>query len=281
VDPVVDVAARRPAPPLAPFIGRYVGYRLDGFTPGVHRGLPSRHLTFIVSLDEPIELLRAPAPDRGPASLQAFVGGLHTRAALVRAPARQCGVGIELTPFGARALFGLPAAELTREVVELADLLGAGGELPDRLRAAPGWAERFDVLDAVLSRALDPRRRPPAWIAAAWRRFVAADGQLAVEALARELGWSRRHFTECFGREIGLPPRQLARVLRFERARAALAAQDAPPLAALAVQCGYYDQAHLNREWRELAGCTPVEWIAQELPSVQDTAAAPAAGCAA
>ncbi|MCA1672997.1 MAG: helix-turn-helix domain-containing protein, partial [Actinobacteria bacterium] len=46
---------------------------------------------------------------------------------------------------------------------------------------------------------------------------------------------------------------------------------DRPPLADVAARCGYYDQAHFTREWRDLAGCSPRTWLAEELPSVQDT----------
>ena len=68
----------------------------------------------------------------------------------------------------------------------------------------------------------------------------------------------------------GLPPKVLARVLRFERARRLLQRPDRPALADVAAVCGFYDQAHLNRDWRELAGCSPTTWLAEELPSVQD-----------
>jgi AraC-like DNA-binding protein len=271
VEPLVEVVARAPAPALSAFVARYVGYRLEGAPPRVHRGLPSRHLTFIVSLAEPIDILRMPAAKQSPAALQAFVGGLHTSAARIRTASVQHGISVDLRPFGARALLGLPAAELTATVVALDDLLGpAGRELPERLQACASWPERFAALDALLARALDARRLAPPWVLQAWQRLTESAGAPDVGGLARELGWSRRHFTEGFHREIGLPPRQLARVLRFERSRALLARPDRPPLAEAAVACGCYDQAHLYREWRDLAGCTPTQWLAEELPSVQD-----------
>ena len=65
-----------------------------------------------------------------------------------------------------------------------------------------------------------------------------------------------------------------ARVVRFERARTMLEAVPSyVSTAHVAAACGYYDQAHLNREWRDLAGCTPTTWLDEELPSVQDAAA--------
>jgi AraC-like DNA-binding protein len=63
----------------------------------------------------------------------------------------------------------------------------------------------------------------------------------------------------------------MGRVLRFDRARRLLGRVDRPGLADVAATCGYYDQAHLTREWNELAGCTPTTWMSEELPSVQDS----------
>jgi AraC-like DNA-binding protein len=70
--------------------------------------------------------------------------------------------------------------------------------------------------------------------------------------------------------EFGLTPKTLARVLRFGRACGYLRSGRTASLAETAVMCGYYDQAHLTNDWRRLSGCTPGEWIAEELPFLQD-----------
>ncbi len=101
----------------------------------------------------------------------------------------------------------------------------------------------------------------------AWRRLVAASGAIEVRTLAEEVGWSRRHFGERFRQELGLAPKVVARVLRFEQAYGLLRQPRRPGLAELAARCGYFDQAHLTRDWRDLAGCTPTTWIREELPS--------------
>jgi AraC-like DNA-binding protein len=279
-------AAARPHPALGGLVDSYVGYRVVG-PPGVHRGLPSRHVTFVVTIDEPITVTM---PGDRRTSLTALVGGLHQAPALITHDGVQHGVQLAVTPAGVRALFGLPAGELTGLVVPLDVLLGpVAAVLAERLAAAPGWPARFAVLDEVLCRALRTSRsggaEPAPEVGHAWRRLVAADGAASVGGLAAEVGWSRRHLAERFRREIGLPPKVAARVLRFERARAALLAPspDGPRLADVAAACGYADKAHLSREWRELAGCTPSQWLAEEapwvhVPFVQDDEGLPAAG---
>jgi AraC-like DNA-binding protein len=289
--PTVDIATARPAPCLAPFVERYVGYRLEGFPAGRHRGLPSRHLTFIVSIGRPVRIVGMPG--RGPldVAMDAFVSGLAVGPAMIEHDGNEAGVAVDLRPLGARALFGLPGRELAGELVELPDLMGrATRSLPDRLAEAPTWASRFQVMDGVLAAAVqrgERRAGPAAEVQQAWQRLVGAErapspgeaDRPGVDALAAAVGWSRRHLTEQFHREVGLPPRQLQRVLRFEQARAALAAGRHSTLADVAAHAGYFDHAHMTRDWHDLAGCSPSTWLAEEeLPSVQDNAPDEGAG---
>jgi AraC-like DNA-binding protein len=266
--PVTDTATRRPAAALRPFVERYRGYRLEGFPPATHHGLPSRHLPVMVSFDRPV--VSAAGDTRW-----AFAGGLHDRAATIVHDGNQHGMAIQLTPMGARTVLGLPGGVLAGTVVDLEDVLGAHArELYDRLAAASEWQTRFDIIDEVLVRAahrrLEDPPEPPSEVVRAWRRLVATGGGIEIGELAAEVGWSRRHLSEKFRAEVGLSPKVAGRVLRFERARHLLALPTRPGLAAVATACGYYDQAHFTREWGELAGCTPTQWIVDELPSMQD-----------
>ena len=284
--PTAAYRAGRPAAALRGLVDSYVGYHVVG-PPGLHRGLPSRHVTFVVTFGEPLTVT-APGDGRR-LSATALVGGLHHRPAIITHSGVQHGVQLAVTPAGARALFGVPAGELTDLVVPLDALLGpVAGELAERLADAPGWAERFAVLDRMLCRVLRDDAGGAPEVRHAWQRLLA--GPSSVAALAGEVGWSRRHLGERFRREIGLPPKVAARVLRFEQARGELLRPGATPrLADVAATCGYADQAHLTREWRELAGCTPSAWLAEEapwlhgpdadeLPFVQDAAGLAAAG---
>lgn len=259
-----EFVARRPHPELRPFVSRYVGYRQEGVTLGVHRGLPSRHITLIVSLADPIRVVRMPG-EQSPANLDSLVGGLATASALIAQDRSQCGLHLELNPLGVRALLGVSAADLSGWVANLADVNRPPlAVLPACLREATTWTERFELVDEALRASLTGDFAPRPEVGWAWRRMVADGGTSAVGVLAGEVGWSRRHFTERFRSEIGLSPKQAARVVRFERARNALHA--GTPLADVAANCGFFDQAHLTHEWRSLAGCTPSTWIAEELP---------------
>ena len=107
----------------------------------------------------------------------------------------------------------------------------------------------------------------------AWRTLLATRGAVSVAELAEETGWSSRHLDNRFRSEIGLTPKAAARVIRFDRARRMLmhrvGSGAAPALADLAAAGGYYDQAHLAREFRGLAGVPPSRWLAEEFRNVQ------------
>ncbi len=272
-------------PALRRCVAGAVGYRQEGLAPGVHRGLPSPHLTFVVTLDEPLVMAAHPDPRQAPGCFDGLVGGLHTRPALIAHPGRQVGLQLSLTPLGARALLGVPAGALASLDVELPDVLGpVGGELVDRVRAAPDWAGRFAAVEQVLLRHARPDAGPPPEVVEAWRLTTAGGGRLRVRELADRVGWSDRHLGERFRAETGLTPKEAARVVRFDRARRALAARAAGggplDLAGLAATAGFADQAHLTREWRAFSGLPPTGWLAAELGFVQDGTAAGAAGSA-
>jgi len=271
---VQDWVTRSPAPQVRHFVDRYIGYRLAGFPPGLHRGLPSRHMTFIVGIGPAIHVTAQTDPRQAPHRYGCVLSGLQASPALIAHDGNQEGVAIELTPLGSRRLFAMPARALWDLSVEFADVAGgAGRELWERMQATTDWAERFRVCDDVLSR-LDGEDEVAPDLQRSWTAIVQSAGMISVRDLAAEIGFSRQHLSRRFRSEFGLTPKLAARVVRFERARRML--QSVPSFVAIsqaAVSCGYYDQAHLHRDFADLAGCTPAELIREEVPFFQDDGA--------
>jgi AraC-like DNA-binding protein len=274
-----EYAMRRPRTGLLPYVAWFTGYRQAGVEPARHRGLPSPWLTMIVTLDEPLVIARHPDP-RQPASSHDFLlGGLHTSPALITHDGWQSGIQLALTPLGTRALLGLPAGELANTDLDGADVLGRlAAELRERVLGAAGWESRFDVIEEFLAgrvrAAGDPGGAVPRpEVSYAWQRLRQTRGAVSVAELAAETGWSARHLGEQFRAETGLSPKAGARVVRFDRARRVLLRRQAEGrrvvLAEFAVECGYYDQAHLARDFRDLAGCPPSVLLTEELRNVQ------------
>jgi AraC-like DNA-binding protein len=262
-----DHAAAEPALALRPFVSHYAGTRMRDVPHGIHAGLPSRHLDLIVSLARPIEIARMPG-SQSPGAYRAFVAGLQQAPALVRMGGDLDCLHVFLKPGAARALLGVSGRDVASQVVHLADINGTMcDELMEALNDARTWRDRFAAVDRVFLRKLRPVVMPNA-MAWAWRTMAISHGRIPVHELARDIGFSRRHFGERFTSEFGVAPKAAARVFRFEHAcRLFLRVRR---IADVAAASGFHDQAHMVREWHALAGCTPREWILGQLPFLQD-----------
>jgi AraC-like DNA-binding protein len=121
------------------------------------------------------------------------------------------------------------------------------------LCAATTTSERFAILELELLSRLDARRVHPAVTHAL---DVLAHPQARVRDIAKATSLSQRRLIELFTAAVGITPKRFGRVLRYHRATA-LARSAAFDWTRIAYQCGYYDQAHLIRDFRELADMTP------------------------
>ena len=173
---------------------------------------------------------------------------------------------IDLSPVGAHLLFRLPMHELADSVVTLEDLFGrAGLRLHEALASAGGFPERFARLDDFFLARLDDALSPVPSITRALGRLRATAGSVPVAALAAEVGCSRRYLTAGFREHVGVTPKLLGRILRFQHA---IRLMDSRALgwAEISQSCGYYDQAHLIRDFNQFAGCAPGEFARRRLP---------------
>lgn len=262
-----EMVTRDAAGPLRRHVRNYTGYVERTAEPLVRREVPSADVTLIISPDTKLRLPDVRDPARPPARHASFVAALHDTYALVEHDGYQHGVEVRLTPLGAHALFGLSMDELTNRVVELDELLGRGAdELVGRLWDVTGWGQRFDLLDRLIAARITESRPFSEGVAWAWRRLRETRGRAAVGGLAAELGWSHRRLIARFREQVGMPPKTIGRVLRFENVSRTLMGTPEPRLAELAFECGYYDQAHLNRDFRDFAGMTPSAFLAARLP---------------
>lgn len=256
------------APALAPYVASVTAYDVDLGEPGVHRGLPGTTLTFVLPIGEPLDVGWSGVPGSR-AARWSTVSGLHAHPAEIHHDGTQTGVQLALTTAGSRALLGMPAAELSGELLDLADVAPALRHLPEQLAAcAPEDRERR-VQQVLLHRLAEiGAPGPRAEVGQALARLTRGD---AVQDVADDVGYSRRHLGSLVREECGLTPRDVRRLGRFEQSRTQIGRR---PLAAVAQACGYADQAHLTREWVELAGCPPTTWLREEFPFLQDRSGA-------
>jgi AraC-like DNA-binding protein len=254
-------ATRVPDARLSSFLQRgHVGtsYESAGFESWLEP--PQPVLTLMISLEDPLRTERGTLP-------QAWIAGLDDRPEVVATGGRHTELDLRLTPIGAYVLCGLPLHELSRQIVPLEEVFGPQArDLPERLAEVQDWDSRFDLVERLLLSRLEGSCRPDPVVVEAHARLRASDGRLRIGRLAADLRVSRRHLTTRFRAQLGMSPKTMARLLRFDLVRRQMA-HEPDSWADLAAACGYADQSHLNREFRELAGTTPRSFLARQLPS--------------
>ncbi|HET9622793.1 MAG TPA: helix-turn-helix domain-containing protein [Kofleriaceae bacterium] len=224
-----------------------------------------------------VELVRLPTCDAqlivhvtpGGAA-KASVAGPSTTAKYRRIVPGPFYVQLVLRPEAARSVLGAPLHTLADRVVDLEDLWGAPARaLIERAvmrRAAPQAAVR--AIEGELARRIGDRTRRADLARLAADRLRAAPAT-SLARLAAELGASERGLRQAFLDHIGVSPKRFARIARVRRV---VAAAGTARWAQLAAAHDFYDQAHLNAEFRALLGVTPGQLVAGELPFTRPAA---------
>lgn len=255
------LASGRPNLHLRSVVRDYEGYVETAPQPVRRRELPGAQVVVIVNLGPPYRLLDPATPEDHARAVEhkgGFVAGLDDSFAITESTGRAHCLQCNLTPLAAYRLFARPMSDLTRQVVAFDDLLGTEALLlTERLAGLPSWAERFALLDATLAGQLAEAPSPSPEVVWAWRQLARSGGQTPISLLTTELGWSAKRLIARFREQVGLPPKQMARLLRFQHAAAELSNTELPDWCEFAQRHGYYDQSHLINEFRQFAGDTP------------------------
>ena len=206
----------------------------------------------------PIGLGREPSATE---TYGSFTSGLYAGPVVIHSTGRMECVQVNFTPLGAWRFFGLPMSEIASRMVSVDDLPDRSiRDLKLRLTGLPSAALRLDLVTAFVVDRLTRSEARDAATEAAYRLMHTRNGDIRISAIAERLDWSRKHLADRFRTTIGVSPKTLARIMRFNHAQAM--ARAGGDWADIAAACGYADQAHLAREFHELSGSTPTAWKA-------------------
>ena len=254
---------RAPRPELAGLVVRMAGYCENGWRLSEAVEMAALVVPLVISFGAPfsIALGRKPATGDDHAS---FAAGLYAGHVVMNSAGDCACVQVDFTPLGAYRFFGLPMRELSGRMVGLDDLADREiTELRHKLEDAGDWNARLDLAEMFVLERLRRGPEPSRAIVSAYRELAFCHGNIRIDAIAARLGWSRKHLSQRFQDEIGLSPKSLARIIRFNRALDLANRAVQPDWADLAAECGYADQAHLTREFAEFAGASPGRFLAR------------------
>ncbi|HET6160343.1 MAG TPA: AraC family transcriptional regulator [Dongiaceae bacterium] len=261
------MVSRAPDPRLRPYVIDYIGYRELAAGPMRRLQAPFDGIPMIVTFGPSIDIINGDRPaERG--LFCSFLAGLHDVHVFTEYEGEQRGMQINFTLLGAYRFLNITMSDIANRCLDLGDLLG-GPEVDrfaDALQDADDWPARFDLVDGFLLERLGRGRPMSPDIAWALKQLQESHGARSIGALSRDLSCSRKTLIQRFHAQIGLSPKSVASILRFAHAVERIKAANEESWADLAVACGYYDQAHFNRDFRRYSGRTPREFQAAMLP---------------
>jgi AraC-like DNA-binding protein len=268
-----QMVERTASVPLCDVVRRYTGFTESATSPVRRIEAPRPCLTLIVAFEGTIGISSVDGAALVK-SHQAFVTGLGAGPIIAGHGGTLSCIEVELSPLAAPTYFG-SASAFREGAVDLRDLWGARAErLTERLATARGWDSRFAVIEeALLACQANARWSVRSELRWAWDRLERSGGRASIGGLAREIGWSDRHFIARFSDAIGETPKRAARRLRFDRARRRIDADPHISFSAVAIDCGYSDQSHLTREFSIFAECSPARYRDARLRDLPGTSA--------
>lgn len=252
-----------PAPPLASFVELF--WYCDGVSQinARERVLPTGNTQLIISLhDTPLRTFDTddtliPTDYHGP-----LLCGPHSRCSIIdTSPLSSC-MGVQFKTGRAFPFFRAPAGELHNLNLTLDAMWGpTANEVHDRLREAKPPHTRFRILEEILLRQLMSKHEGHQAVDYALQEFHASPHDKSISEVTAHSGLSQRWLIEVFRDQVGLTPKVYCRLLRFQRALTSIGERQQVDWASLALDCGYYDQAHFNRDFRAFSGLCPKSYV--------------------
>jgi AraC-like DNA-binding protein len=255
----------RPGPPLNAFV-EYLWLIDGGQAPRLEKILPSGTIELVINLKHnEIHIHDPEQTERFQILSGAVFSGTYSRSFICNALQHEAMMGVHFKAGGAFPFLGYRANELTNTHANLFDLWGRRGlELRERLCTVSTPLERFRIMETTLTSWLQNHTSYQLQTEVALRMIATVLRTASVRDVSQQLGLSQRRFIQIFNSFVGLTPKVFCRIVRFQQARVLAERLHTPNWAELAVTCGYFDQSHLIKDFREFSGSTPKIYSAQQ-----------------
>jgi AraC-like DNA-binding protein len=241
-------------------------YQLDGILP-----TPSTDLKF--NFGDAWRVQEHLSGDEASLSPQSWCLGIWTQRHFVEWPEKTDFIGVSFKPGGAYAFLGAPLSELRNRMVPLEALWNNAAELRERLYEATSLERRFSLLEELLLARLADSSDAVLMVQYVAAQIVDRQGSVRIGELCDELGISHKHLITLFNRIVGCPPKQLARLCRFEHVLESLDLGNTVLWTSVAQDSDYFDQAHFTRDFEDFAGLGPSAYLKQRRSVLEESPA--------
>lgn len=260
-----------PRAPLSQFVD--VLWLYDGYTQphAKERILPSGEMELVINLlEDATRMYDRDDPNRCQTFRGALVSGAHSGYQVIDTAEQASVIGVHFKPGGAFPFLRMPAGELRDTTVSLDALWGRSAvDLRDRLLGAPTHQARFEILEQVLLAELlrgTARNAPNRAVELALRRFLLAPEMTTIASVREQIGLSSRRFIQVFRDETGFTPKVFCRIRRFQQVLDRVEGSKTVEWTKVALDSGYFDQAHFNHDFRAFSGIHPSAYLARRTP---------------
>jgi AraC-like DNA-binding protein len=264
VDLIVVYRHRVPRPPLDAYIESIWLYEADARPHSLERILPTGAPQLIVNLKEDqTRLYHAECGNRCDTTSGTVLGGARSRHCIIDTAEQEYVLGVVFRPGGTVPFTRVPAHEMRDAHIPLDVLWGRGRvtSLRERLLETRDPDAKLETMEQALAVMWQPRGLHPS-VAFALNVFCRRPLATSITAVTAGVGLSPKRFIERFKNEVGLTPKRYCRIMRFQQAVGRAHAGRCVDWVQVALDCGYFDQAHFIHDFRSFAGLTPTGYQA-------------------
>jgi len=263
-----EMVSRPPHPRLRNYVvGDYCGWTETGSVFTARREVATAMSALILNFGSPYLVADPGQPITKAGIYGSFAAGLSDVSAIAQSLGPALALQVNFTPAGAYAFYGCAMSGLTNQVIAFESLLGAdANRLVDKLHTQTRWEDRFAILDNAIWERISKTAPVSKSVAWAFHELRRTDGAMPIGQLSDKLGCSPRRLIAEFQDQIGLAPKKIARIMRFERVMQQTEKCETICWGEIALECGYYDQSHFIRDFTAFSGITPQEFLAMRLP---------------
>lgn len=255
-----------PGLPLCEYVGALIYY--DGIDP-IHqmdRFLPDGNTELIVNLnDQPQYIFDNDTLKQIQTCRHAWISGVRTQPITIPSGRGSRMLIVAFKRGRAYPFYSLPMSELADRVLEADDVFGNRIlNLREQLLACTSPEEMFALVEIFLLRQAGARLSPDAssrCVEYAVSRILNQPNRLVFQQLSLQIGYSQKHFIDMFKQHVGIPPKQYMKIMRFQNAVFQIEQDASVYWSEIAIQNGFYDQAHFIHEFRNFSGFTPGEYL--------------------
>lgn len=262
----MTLLVRTPSFPLCEYIGALIYY--DGIDP-IHqmdRFLPDGNTEMIINLnDRPQHIYDNETLKVIQTCQRAWISGVRTQPITIPSGQGSRMLIVAFKRGKAYPFYSPPMSEFTDQVIEAEDVFGVRVlHLREQLLACTSPEQMFALMEMFLLR--QSRGNFPSDVASrcveyALAQIMEQSRRVDFEQLSLQIGYSQKHFISMFKQQVGIPPKQYMKIMRFQNAILQIERSGSALWSEIALQSGFYDQAHFIHEFKSFSGFTPGEYI--------------------